>query len=189
MITWAFGAQEGDVCGEAFDCGEVMLIAAVVEAHNGNNLPLEKVRYYKDYNRFKYSIDEIARNNAKAAYIAKAIPSANSLEEVKAMLGQEAKSGVANVTLSDNTFGAYNDEPAVVGAAFAQNATIAPIKGNNGIYFVKAGTVTSQNAEYTEEAKNNELTSLNTVLSRKFSQVWQLLSESADATIYDLERF
>lgn len=186
VITWAFGVNEGTVCGEGFDCGEMMIVAAVVDAHDGSYLSFEKARQDTRY----ISIDRIALNNAKAAYIAKAIPSANSLEEVKAVLGQDAKSGATNVTLADKMFGAYNNEPAVVGAAFAENAAIAPIKGNNGIYFVKAGTVMNTNAEYTEEAKNSELTSLSgEILNRKYMQVWQLIIEGADATIYDLDRF
>ncbi|MBR6118523.1 MAG: peptidyl-prolyl cis-trans isomerase [Paludibacteraceae bacterium] len=184
VVTWAFGASQGDVCREVFDCGDKMVIAAVTESQDGNYMSA-------DHPRVSEFLQNMALQNAKAAYVAEAMPSINSLEEVAARFGQEVKSGTASVTLADNTFGEYYNEPAVVGAAFAQNAkgVITPIQGNSGVFFVKAGVPTSANTEFTEEAKNAEVSTLYNLLSQKYGQAIEVLFSDTENTIYDLERF
>ena len=183
VVTWAFSAGKGDVCSEVFDCGDKMVIAAVTEAQDGKYLSSEDTRVH-DF------LMSMALQNAKAAYIANEMPSVNSLEEVAARFGQEVKSGIATVTLADNTIGDYT-EPAVVGAAFAQNAkgVITPVQGNSGVFFVKAGVPTSTNNEFTEEAKNTEISNLYGLLYQKYEMALRVLFADTEETIYDLERF
>lgn len=71
------------------------------------------------------------------------------MDEVAAKYDKKIQS-VARVTLAESTFGDYN-EPAVVGAALAQRAEIAPIAGNNGVFFVKAGAAFDTNEQITDE--------------------------------------
>lgn len=179
IVNWAFTAAEGAVCKEIFECGEKIVIAAVVEASDSKFVPLEKVRSQLAF---------MAKNEAKAAYIAELIPSANSLEEVAERFNRPIES-IARVALADNLFGS-DYEPAVVGAAIAQkeNAISAPIKGNMGVYFVKTGAAMDMNAAYDEAAAAAEKEQLSKVMGNVYQSALQYLSEKTAIDLFFPER-
>ena len=176
IVNWAFKAAEGDVCNEVFECGEQIVIAAVVEASNDKYVPLEKVRSY---------LTVLAQNEAKAEYIKAQMPQANSLEEVSAKFGQPVQS-IARVTLADNMFGSY-PEPAVIGTALAQaeNEVSAPVQGSYGVYFVKTGSTLNTNEAFDAAAEKEQLARS---LSVAYQQALQALYEAANVDLYSPER-
>jgi hypothetical protein len=147
IVTWAFGVGKDAVSQQVFECnGENfrgIVMVAVVEADVNGYKPLENYEVYGN-------VHFLAQKEAAIAAIAEQMPSVKSLDEVAAKYDKKIQS-VARVTLAENVFGEYKDEPAVVGAALAKRAEIAPIAGNNGVFFVKAGAAFDTNEQITDE--------------------------------------
>jgi len=175
IVRRAFKTNEGEVCQEVFDCGDKLVVAAVLEASDDKYVPMEKVRHF---------LTVEAQNNAKAQYIQDNYNAA-SLEEASQAWGQPIQS-VARISFDDASL-----EPALVGAALAQaeNEVSGLVQGNMGIYIVKTGASIDTNEEWNEEAMQAEKSKLSNSLGMKFQQAIQYLQNETEAKIYNVERF
>ena len=148
IVRWAFEAKEGQV-SDVFECGQQFIVAALTEVNDGDYRPLEAVRAELTYE---------ATNNAKAAYVAKQLKGVETLEGVAEKLGQQIQS-VERVSLADSRFGNAGMEPAVIGKTLAlgENELSEPIKGNMGVFVVKAGAANNTAEEMNVDAEKAQL--------------------------------
>ena len=150
IVRWAFEAKEGQV-SDVFECGQQFIVAALVEANDGEYRPLNAVRSELTYE---------ARKNAKAAYVAKQLKGVESLEAAAELLGQNIQS-VERVSLSDSRFGNAGYEPAVIGKAVAQaeGELSNGIQGNMGVFVVRTGAANNLEAAFDAEVEKAQLES------------------------------
>ena len=174
IVQSAFHTAEGEVCNEVFECGDQIVIAAVVEVNEDKYMPLDKVTTW-------FRVE--AMNKAKAQYIMDNF-AASTIEEAAAKWNQEPQS-VARIAFDEN-----NLEPVLVGAALAQqeNAVSEMLEGNMAVYIVKTGTSFDLNEEYTDEVKQTEKANLYNGLGAQFQQAIELLYSEAEVEIFDVNQ-
>ena len=170
IVRWAFEAKEGQV-SDVFECGQQFIVAALTEVNDGEYRPLEAVRSELAYE---------ATNNAKAEYLKKQLKGAETLEAAAEALGVEVQQ-TERVSLADSRFGNAGLEPAVIGATLAlnENELSAPVKGNMGVFVVKAGAANNTESELNVESEKAQLASRYAYLPY---QAIQLIEDKAEVT-------
>jgi len=150
IVRWAFEAKEGQV-SDVFECGQQFIVAALTEVNDNEYRSLEAVRN---------ELTHEARNNAKAAYIAKELKGVESLEAAAEKMNQKVQN-IDRVTLADSRFGNAGMEPAVIGKTIAQgeNALSEPIQGKTGVFVVKTGAAINTTEEFNAETEKAQLAS------------------------------
>ena len=150
IVRWAFEAKEGQV-SDVFECGQQFIVAALTEVNDNEYRSLEAVRN---------ELTHEARNNAKAAYIAKELKGVESLEAAAEKMNQKVQN-IDRVTLADSRFGNAGMEPAVIGKTIAQgeNALSEPIQGKIGVFVVKTGAAINTTEEFNAETEKAQLAS------------------------------
>ena len=168
IVRWAFEAKEGQV-SDVFECGQQFVIAALTEVNDGEYRPLDAVRAELTYE---------ATNNAKAAYIQKALKGTESLEAAAEKMGQKIQH-IERIALGDSRFGNAGMEPAVIGKAIAQgeNALSEPIQGKMGVFVVKTGAANNLSEDFVAESEKSRLASRFAYLPY---QAMQLLEDKAE---------
>ena len=171
IVRWAFEAKEGAV-SDVFECGQQFIVAALKEVNDGEYRPLEAVRAELTYE---------ATNNAKAAYAAKQLKDAESLEAAAELMGQKIQN-VERVSLADSRFGNAGMEPAVIGKAIAlgENALSEPIQGKMGVFVIKTGAANNMEGEFNAETEKAQLASRFAYLPYQAMQIMEDKAEVED---------
>lgn len=147
IIRWAFKAKEGEV-SDVFECGEVLVVAALTDINESEYRTLEDVQ-----GELRYTL----LNEKKADYLVAQLGGVTTLEAAAETFGvgvQEAE----GINFASARFGLGN-EPAAVAAALALNEgeLSTPVKGNMGVYMLMGGAHETAEAEADAEAEKAAL--------------------------------
>jgi peptidyl-prolyl cis-trans isomerase D len=151
LVRAAFQADKGDILvnnegSPIFEFGNQFVIAALTGITEAGIAPLEEV---------KAQVDLAVRKEKKAEVLAQKLKDAasNDLTTLAQKVNSEVKEA-SNVNFTMFSVPGLGMEPAVVGTAtsIAQGKISDPVKGNNGVYVLKAvstneGTDTDSEAE------------------------------------------
>lgn len=143
IIRWAFDSKENAV-SDVFECGDYFVVAIVTKVNKeeyrtiADVAPELRIELLKD---------------KKAALITDKL-TGRTLEEA-AQLAKSDIQQAENTSLAAYRFGSAGMEPYIIGATtiLTNNETSAPLQGNNGVFVVKATTVTPVESNYDEASE------------------------------------
>lgn len=133
IVRWVFGSEKGDV-SDVFDCGTQFVVATTSEVNEKGYRSIEKVNEQLKAEIIKDKKAELMIKNI-AAQLAKN----PSLEALAASMNDSVKVA-AGVNFGAYQFGVAGFEPSVIGKSTVAelNKVSAPIKGNAGVYVIRA---------------------------------------------------
>lgn len=171
VVKWAF---EGDVneVSDVFDLGDSYIVAVITEAKEKGIAPLESVRTQitlevKKEKKAEYIQNELAKVYTNSNF--------DQLANDKNLVIEEA----SNISFNSFAMAAAGIEPKVIGIAANGNKDdiYGPIKGNNGVYFIRITEVTE--AEGTEFAvERTQLAS--SYKSREIYEAYEALKDISE---------
>lgn len=143
VVRWAFETKEGKV-SDVFECEDNFVVAALAKVNEGKYKPVEDVAV---------ELQMQLRNDKKAEKMMAELEG-KSLEEA-AQIMQVSPQTAEGVNMSIYRFGSAGVEPYIIGAAsqLKAGATSHPLKGEAGVYVVKADEVSENTAEYDETSE------------------------------------
>lgn len=147
IVRWAFEAKEGKV-SDVFECEDNFVVATLVKVNDTK---------YKSVDEVAFDLQMELKNDKKAAQLIASLEG-KSLEEAAQALQSEAQQA-ENVNMAAYRFGNVGVEPYVIGAAsqLAAGSTSHPLKGNAGVFVVKADSVNVTATNYDETSEIMQL--------------------------------
>lgn len=158
VITWAFGAEEGDV-SETFDLGNSFLVAKMNVVREEGVPELDAIRP---------NIENAVIREKKAEMYAAQMMGATDLQTIADKVGEPVLPA-ENITFSSLTIpGGGGNEPKVIGQIFSlTEGTISqPLQGETGVYVVQV-----QSFSPVEEPTDNYASNKSSVMLRMVSRV------------------
>lgn len=167
IVRWAFKAKDGAV-SDVFECGEVLVVAALTGVNDGEYRPFDEV---------KEQIRYMMLNEKKGEFLAAQVTGVSNIEEAAEKLGVEVQEA-EGVNFASNRFGLGN-EPAAVGAALHLNAgeLSAPVQGNMGLYVILGGEKATAEAEFNADV---EKMALGMALRQTANRAFAILMDKAE---------
>lgn len=167
IVRWAFETKEGKV-SDVFECDDNFVVATLVRVNNAE---------YKSVDDVAVELQMELKNDKKAQQIIASLEG-KSFEQAAEALQVDVQQA-ENVNMSAYRFGNAGSEPYIIGAAsiLQEGATSHPLKGNLGVYVLKADSVSTTAANYDE---TSEIMQLN--MRRAYSlsyMTMQMLEEGA----------
>ena len=167
IVRWAFETKEGKV-SDVFECDDNFVVATLVRVNNAE---------YKSVDDVAVELQMELKNDKKAQQLIASLEG-KSFEQAAEALQVDVQQA-ENVNMSAYRFGNAGSEPYIIGAAsiLQEGATSHPLKGNLGVYVLKADSVSTTAANYDE---TSEIMQLN--MRRAYSlsyMTMQMLEEGA----------
>jgi len=160
IMQWVFDKKRkvGDVSEEVYSCGENYVVVALKEVYSKKNLTVDKVRT---------DIEQQVRLDKRAEYLmAEASEAAKGTKDMNnlAIKFNTSVDTLTNIGLRDYYMGRYGMEPKVQAhiSMARPNEVSGPIRGAQGVYFVKV--INRQTDE------RNDVESLKTTMSREYGR-------------------
>lgn len=148
VIRWAFTAHEGDV-SSVFELEGSYIVAMV-------NRVKESEDGYATFDAVREQAAAGARQEKKAEQLASTLTNAgSSIEEIAKAVGEGVQRTPA-VSINTYSFGNAGYEPAAIGAAVAlgnKDAQSFVVKGNGGVYMLRAEGVTLEDVDVDQVRK------------------------------------
>ena len=152
IMQWAFDKKRkvGDVSEEVYSCGDNYVIVTLKEIYNKKNLSVDKIRT---------EIEQQVRLEKRAEYLMAEASEAAKTNKNLASLATRFNTTVdtlTNVSFRDYYLGRFGMEPKVQAhiAMAKKDVVSAPVRGANGVYFVKVTGRTSDEQNNVETLKN-----------------------------------
>lgn len=181
IIRWAFAdASEGDV-SPVFELENAFIVASLISRKEAGDASLADVRE---------QVEEQVRNDKKAAAIQEALKGKESLEDMKAVYGDDASlSEIPDLKLSSSVIPGIGFAPKFVGSIFGleQGQISQPIQEDVGVLVGRLNTLTSAPEIGDYSAYQNQL--IQSGAQRASYQVMMALEDLADVKDYRYKFF
>lgn len=147
IVRWAFEAKEGKV-SDVFECEDNFVVATLVKVND---------QEYKSVDDVAVELQMELKNDKKAQQIIASLEG-QTLENAAQTLNTDVQKA-ENVNMATYRFGSVGVEPYIIGAAsqLEAGATSHPLKGNAGVFVVKADSVNTNAANYDEASEIMQL--------------------------------
>lgn len=174
LVKWAFAVEEGSI-SNVFEMNEKYIIATLLNKNEIGYLSLEKIKTKIENSVIqKKKIDKIYEEDFKNN-------KTTNLDELATKLKTQ-KQTIPNVAFNAFQLSNFGYEPAILAeiTSIQQNKIKGPIKGNNGVYMIKAIKITEPPKITPEQLATQQATETNSLKSRADYQIYTALKTAAN---------
>ncbi len=174
VVRWAFKANKDDV-SSVFQMPDQYVIAVLENKNEIGFLSLEKVKTQVENSvLLQKKVEKIYNDNFTNA-------NTSDLDALASSLGVQ-KMSIPNVSFNAFQLANIGYEPAVLAAVanVQQGSIVGPIKGTNGVYVVKATSVTPATELSADEIKSQQQLLSSTLRARAGYQVYTALKTASN---------